>query len=89
MTPPRKKKTPTPALQARLSQLEDQAAGKGIQVHYDLLEAAGLKLQGGMCKINGEYHIFIDKRKPMEDQIDLLHNCLERPFPDDIPQYDE
>ena len=88
MSPARKKKTPPPALQKRLSRLEEEASSRGIEVHFDLLEAAGLKLKGGMCKIDGQYHIFIDRRKALEDQIDLLQQCLERPLPEDIPQYD-
>ena len=56
-------KSPTPALQSRLAELEDMATEKGVQIHYDLLEAAGLKLKGGICVIRGEYHIFVDKRK--------------------------
>jgi len=88
MTPTVKKKTPSPALQNRLSRLEEEASSRGIEVHFDLLEAAGLKLKGGICKINGKYHIFIDKRKATEDKIDLLQRCLERPLPEDVPQYD-
>ena len=68
---PKKKNPPSPALQNRLSELEEKAAQKGIHIHYDLLEAAGLKLKGGICKINGEYHIFVDKRKSFADRIDL------------------
>ena len=72
----KKKKTVPPALQNRLSELEEQAAQKGFQVHYDLLEAAGLKLKGGICKVNGEYHLFIDRRKSTIDRIDTLQDYL-------------
>jgi hypothetical protein len=80
-----KKRPPSPALQNRLSQLEEKAAQKGIQVHYDLLEAAGLKIKGGICKINGEYHIFVDKKKSFADRIDFLQDYLDNPLPEDIP----
>ena len=50
------------SLQVRLTELEERAAKREIHVHYDMLEAAGLKLKDGICKINGEYHIFIEKR---------------------------
>jgi len=84
---PKKKKQPSPALQSRLSELEEKAAQKGIYIHYDLLEAAGLKLKGGICKINGEYHIFVDKRKSFADRIDFLRDYLDNPLPDDIPDH--
>ena len=85
----KKKKASSPVLQERLSKLEEKAIQKGIYVHYDLLEAAGLKLNGGICKVNGEYHIFIDRRKPTTDKIDILRNYLDNPLSDDIPQSNE
>ena len=56
-----------------------------IRVHYDLLEAAGLKLKGGMCKVNGERHIFVDRRKSIADRIEILRDLLNYPLPRDIP----
>ena len=88
----KKKKTkrkPSPELQERLIDLENKASLRGIFVHYDLLEAAGLKLKGGICKINGEYHLFIDKRKSPEDRIEILHDYLQSPLPEDIPEFSE
>jgi hypothetical protein len=87
MKSPKKKKPPSPALQNRLSELEEKAAQRGIHIHYDLLEAAGLKLKGGLCKINGEYHIFVDKRESFADRIDFLRDYLDNPLPDDIPNH--
>ena len=83
----KKKKPPSPALQNRLSELEEKADQRGIHIHYDLLEAAGLKLKGGICKINGEYHIFVDKKKSLADRIDFLRDYLDNPLPDDIPNH--
>jgi len=85
MAPKGKKKKPSPELEARLAQLEEKAVRQGIHLHYDLLEAAGLKLKGGICKLNGEYHIFVDRRKPIADKIDFLEGYLDHPLPDDIP----
>ena len=82
-------KAPSPALQNRLAELEDMITKKGVQIHYDLLEAAGLKLKGGICTIRGEYHIFVDKRKSTADLIEFLENHLARPLPEDVPQIDE
>ncbi len=83
-----RKKKGSPALQKKLSQLEDKAANKGIQVHFDLLEAAGLKLKGGICKIMGEFHLFIDRRKSIRDKIEDLQAFIDKPLPEDVPDND-
>jgi hypothetical protein len=85
MKTPKKKRAPSPVIQERLSVLEEKVAQRGIQVHYDLLEAAGLKLKDGICKINGEYHAYVDRRKSIADKIDILEDYLHRPFPEDVP----
>ncbi len=82
----KKKKAPSLPLQKRLSGLEEKAAQKGIHIHYDLLEAAGLKLNGGICKMNDEYHLFIDKRKSASEKIEILDEYIKSPFPENIPQ---
>lgn len=84
-----KKPIASPSLQDRLSQLEEQAAQNNIYVHYDLLEAAGLKLKGGICKIKGEYHLFVDRRKSIADKIEILRDSLSNPLPQDIPRVDD
>ena len=78
MTPPPKKSSP--ALEKRLSELENQAAERNIRIHYDRLEAAGLKLKDGMCKLDGEYHIFVDRRKSVADKIDIIRAFLDQPI---------
>jgi hypothetical protein len=83
-----KKQSASHSLQDMLSQLEAQAAQKNIYVHYDLLEAAGLKLKGGICKIKGEYHLFVDRRKSIADKIEMIQDSLNHPLPQDIPQGD-
>ena len=83
------RKAPSPALQDRLAALEDMAATKGISVHYDRLEAAGLKLKGGICAVKGEYHIFVDRRKPVVDKIELLQDYLCHPLSHDVPKLEE
>lgn len=82
----KQRKIPSRALQDKLAELEEKAVEKGIQIHYDLLEAAGLKLKGGICKIKGEYHLFIDKRKPAADKIEALQDYIDHPLPEDIPE---
>ena len=73
----KKRKTPSPELLSKLATLENTAAEKGIQVHYDRLEAAGLRLNGGLCALNGESHLFVEKRKSVADKIDFLKNYLD------------
>ena len=82
-------KSPSPALQNRLVELEDTASKRGIQVHYDRLEAAGLKLKGGICSVKGDYHIFVDKRKSTADKIDFLQDHLNDQIPKDTPLIDK
>ena len=85
----KKKQVPSRALQDKLSEQEEKAAQKGIQIHYDLLEAAGLKLKGGLCKIRGEYHLFIDRRKSAADKIEIIQDYTDYPLPENIPENDE
>ena len=77
----KKGKAPSPALLRELAILEDAAAAKGIQVHYDRMEAAGLRLNGGLCTLDGEYHLFVEKRKSVFDKIEFLKGQLEKPLP--------
>ena len=79
-----KKSSKADALQVRLTELEERAAKREIHVHYDMLEAAGLKLKDGICKINGEVHIFIEKRKSPTEKIEILEACLHKLLGDDI-----
>jgi len=78
----KKGKTPSPVLLQELTALESAAAAKGIHVHYDRLEAAGLKLNGGLCELNGEYHLFIERRTSVVDKIEFLKTQLEKTLSD-------
>jgi len=73
----------------QLSKLEENALERGIHIHYDLLEAAGLKLKGGMCKVRGQYHLFVDRKKSDADKIEILKNCLNKSLSKGIPSADE
>lgn len=67
-------------LALRLSDLESRASETGLTVHYDLMEAAGLKLNGGLCLIKGQYHLFIDRRASAAERIAAIEQCLRRPL---------
>lgn len=85
-----RKKASSGDLQDRLAELEEKASQMGIYVHYDLLEAAGLKLKGGLCRIKGEYHLFLDRRTSLADKINILKDHLNRPISDEkIPVLNE
>ncbi|MFO8091268.1 MAG: hypothetical protein R6U13_15630 [Desulfatiglandaceae bacterium] len=75
----RKSKAKIPAhLAARLNELESRAAEIGLEVHYDLMEAAGLKLNGGLCKIQGKPHLFIDRRASAAERIAAIESSLKQ-----------
>ena len=74
----RKKPKIPAAIQEQITNFENLAAQKGINVHYDILEAAGFKLKGGSCNVNGELHIFIDRRLPPFERIESLKEHLEK-----------
>ena len=82
----KRKTTISPTLLNKISELEQRALSQGIEVHYDLMEAAGLKLKGGLCKIKGEYHLFIDRRKSAADKIEILQDYVDNPLPKDVPE---
>ena len=86
MPPSKKKKHVPPSLLEHLSELEKRAVQKGIHIHYDILEAAGLKLKGGICKIEGEYHLFVDRRKTIDEKIDILLEHVDNPRLEEIPE---
>jgi hypothetical protein len=78
----RKSKAKIPAhLAARLNELESRAAEIGLEVHYDLMEAAGLKLNGGLCKIEGKLHLFIDRRASAAERIAAIESSLKQVSP--------
>lgn len=84
----RKRNAATPAhLASQLSELESRAADMGLTVHYDLMEASGLKLNGGLCRIRGQYHLFIDRRASAAERISTIRSCLLQPL--DIQAGDE
>ncbi|HBF42524.1 MAG TPA: hypothetical protein DDW42_02625 [Desulfobacteraceae bacterium] len=77
------KKASSPGLQKQLSELEEEATQRGIHIHYDLLEAAGIRLKDGICKINGEYHFFIERRKSTTEKMEILQGYLSNPLSED------
>lgn len=61
----------------RLSELERQVRGRGVQLSYEKLQFAGLHLKSGLCWFKGRYYLFVDRLKPVGDRVDLLEQALE------------
>jgi hypothetical protein len=72
------KAKPPVHLMNRLNDLESRAADIGLTVHYDLMEAAGLKLNGGLCRIRGKLHLFIDRRASAVERIAAIESSIEQ-----------
>gem|GEM_PF-1481018 len=67
-----KKKKRSPALLDELSQVEQEIQAKGIKIRYERLEAGGLKLKSGLCRVKGQVYLFIDKRKSPQERLEIL-----------------
>ncbi|RJX31288.1 MAG: hypothetical protein C4525_12040 [Desulfarculus sp.] len=61
----------------RLAELEGQIKARGVQLSYEKLQFAGLRLKSGLCWFKGRYYLFVDKGKPVSECIELLDNALE------------
>jgi len=59
-----------------LGHLEELAARLGIEIVYQRLGEEDFSVKGGLCKINGSFKFFIDRSKPMNEQIKILAQGL-------------
>ncbi|MBW2038071.1 MAG: hypothetical protein JRI46_00500 [Deltaproteobacteria bacterium] len=59
-----------------LEYLEDLAERLGVEIVYEKLGEEEFFVRGGLCKVKGTFKIFIDRSKPMEDQIEILARAL-------------
>lgn len=59
-----------------LEYLEDLAKRLGVEIIYQKLGEEEFSVQGGLCKINGAFKIFIDRSKSIEDQIHIVAKGL-------------
>ncbi len=64
-------------IRKELKALEERAKELGIEVRYEKLEAAGLKLASGLCWFKGRYYLFIDRRKRATERRELLSEAIE------------
>jgi len=59
-----------------LDHLEDLARKLGVEVVYQRLGTEEYSSEGGLCKVKGEYKIFLDRSDPIERCIQILVRAL-------------
>jgi len=59
-----------------LEYLEELAERLGVEVVYQKLGEEEFAVRGGLCKINGNFKIFIDRSQSVEDQINIVAQGL-------------
>jgi hypothetical protein len=63
---------------AILNQLEELADNLGVKIRYEILKRdVGLQ-RGGLCRLKGEYLLFIDSKATTKERIDGLARTLGR-----------
>jgi hypothetical protein len=64
--------------------LVDLAEKLGVDVSEQNLKISGFPVKSGICTVEGEKRIILDKHKSKDDQIDVLIECLQEFSLDDI-----
>ena len=59
-----------------LEYLEDLAERLGVEIVYQKLGEEEFTVRGGLCRVNGTFKVFIDRSKPMDEQIKILAQGL-------------
>lgn len=59
-----------------LEYLQDLAERLGVEVIYQKLEEEEFAVRGGLCKVNGNFKIFINQSQSVENQINILAQGL-------------
>jgi hypothetical protein len=63
--------------QIKLEGLEKEIKQRGVNLAYERLSYAGLRLKSGLCWFKGGYYLFVDRLLPVQSRIDLLGGALE------------
>ena len=61
-----------------LEQLEELAGRLGIRVRYENLQKMNPGMTGGLCRVNGEFHLLVDRRTGRQERIGLFLGALKR-----------
>lgn len=59
-----------------LEHLEDLAKKLDVEIIYEKLGNEDFSASGGLCKINGDYKIFLDRSGPLKSRIEILSQAL-------------
>ena len=63
--------------QLKLEALEKEIKQRGVNLAYERLSYAGLRLKSGLCWFKGSYYLFVDRLLPVQSRIDLLSGALD------------
>ncbi len=61
-----------------LQALEQVAERLSVHVHYEDMKAFEFRIQDGICTIKGEAHIYIDRKRPVHEKIQVLSHELKK-----------
>lgn len=61
-----------------LQQLEELAERLSIKVTYDSLKEGSINTRGGLCKVSGDYRIFVEKKLTANEKADVIARCISR-----------
>ena len=59
-----------------LESLENLAEKLGVEIVYEKLRDEEFSVRGGMCKVQKNYRIFMDRSEPMDSRIKILARSL-------------
>ena len=61
-----------------LEALEEVAQKLSVQVHYEDMKAFEFRIRDGGCKLKGESHVYIDRKRPLSEKIHALADELKK-----------
>lgn len=64
--------------QLMLGQMEEIAAGLGIEVRYETVRREGGFISGGLCRIRGKPVVIVNRKAPLSEQVEVLASALKR-----------
>jgi len=67
-----------------LQALEEVAEKLSVHVHYEEMKAFEFRVKDGFCEWKGESHIYIDRKRPLKEKINILSSELKKFDLDDI-----
>ena len=67
-----------------LKALEEVTERLSVRIHYEEMTADEFRVQDGYCRVKGESHIYIDRKRSIKEKIRVLANELKRFNLDDI-----